>query len=164
MDETELDDFDDDQSIEHTYLTFSVADEDYALHVGHVIEIVRLQRIFAVPDVDDHICGVINLRGKIIPLLDVRRRFGLPEQPYTDRTVVVVVEVEGAPTGLVVDGVFDITEIPPASIEAAPLARGGPSLVRALGKRGDRVSFVLDVPTLVATTKTTQVPLAVASA
>lgn len=162
MNETDLDDFDDEESLEDTYLTFSVAEEDYALHVGHVIEIVRLQRIFAVPDVERYIRGVINLRGKIIPLLDVRLRFGLPEQPYTDRTVVVVVEVDGVPTGLVVDGVFDITEFPPESLEASPNVRGGPSLVRALGKRGDRVSFVIDVPTLVAGAPTTE--LASASA
>lgn len=151
-DELDLLDEEEEDNLDNTYLTFSIADESYALHVAHVIEIVRLQRIFAVPDVESHIRGVINLRGKVIPLLDVRARFGLPHAEYTDRTVVVVIQVGDAPTGLVVDGVFDVSEIPPRHVEPAPSAmRGsGPALVTGMGNRDDRVSFIIDVPTLVA--------------
>lgn len=151
LDDMDQGDFDDDDGNDDTYLTFSVAGEEYAVHVGHVTEIVRLQRSFAVPDVPDYIRGVINLRGKVIPLLDVRRRFGLSAADYTDRTVVVVLEVGEIATGLVVDGVSDVTEIAPGQIETrVQSANAGTSLLKGMGRRGDRVSFILDVPVLVA--------------
>ncbi len=150
---TDLDDqdFDDDDNIDNTFLTFAVGAEEYAIPVTHVTEIVRLQKIFAVPDVARHVRGVINLRGKVIPLLDVRARFGLAETVYTDRTVIVVIEVEGTPTGLVVDAVFDIAEIGPELMEATPnLARGAhAALVTGMSKRADRISFIISVPRLV---------------
>lgn len=152
-DDLDVLDYDEDDNIDNTYLTFSIAGEDYAIHVTHVIEIVRLQRIFAVPDVSSHIRGVINLRGKVIPLLDVRARFGIAEAAYNDRTVVVVIQIGDTPTGLIVDGVFDISEIPVAQVEPAPAGMmmiDGKSLVTGLGKREDRVSFIIDVPILVA--------------
>lgn len=147
--------FDDeeDDNIENTYLNFGIAGEDYAINVAYVTEIVRLQKIFSVPDVQNHIRGVINLRGKVIPLLDVRARFGLPDAPYDDRTVVVVIETNNSPTGLIVDGVYGICELPAEQVEPAPPAmrRAESSLVTGLGRRGDRVSFIIDVPTLVST-------------
>lgn len=150
FDSYDLDIEDDDDNIDNTYLTFAVAGEEFALHVAHVTEIVRLQKIFAVPDVASHIRGVINLRGKVIPLLDVRARFGIEQVPYDDRTVVVVIEVGDSPTGLVVDRVFDIVEIPPENLEPAPATHTARSqLVTSVSKHGDRVSFIIDVPTLV---------------
>jgi purine-binding chemotaxis protein CheW len=141
---------DDDGSLEHTYLTFHVENEEYAVPVVHVTEIVRLQKTFAVPDVPSYIRGVINLRGKVIPLLDVRDRFGLANAPYTDRTVIVVLEVGETSTGLVVDGVSEVVEIPADQIELRPPARKGrPQMVHGLGKRADKVSFILDVAALV---------------
>ena len=144
-------DFEDEDNIENTFLTFGVSGEEYAIHVAHVTEIVRLQRVFAVPDVARHVRGVINLRGKVIPLLDVRARFGLEETVYTDRTVIVVVETDASPTGLVVDGVYDIAEIAPDLIEPAPaLTRGRTTpLVTGMSKRGERISFIVDLGRLV---------------
>lgn len=144
----------DDESLEHTYLTFAVAEARYAVPVEHVAEIVRLQRIFAVPDVAEHIRGVINLRGKVIPLLDVRIRFGLPHGTYTDRTVIVVIRTADGPTGLVVDSVFDIVELPPGSIEPARLVArdAGTPLVTGIGRRDDGVILLVDVAALVAAT------------
>ena len=145
------DDDDDDDNIDNLYLTFEVGPEQFALHVAHVTEIVRLQKIFAVPDVPLHIRGVINLRGKVIPLLDVRARFGIDQVAYTDRTVVVVIEVDDTPTGLVVDRVFGIAELAPDEIEPAPATcqPSRTSLVTSVCKRGDNVTFIVDVPTLV---------------
>lgn len=139
-------------NLDHTFLTFQVGGEEYAVPVATVTEIVRLQKTYVVPDVPPYIRGVINLRGKVIPLLDVRSRFGLADAAYTDRTVVVVIEVGDSTTGLVVDAVSDVTDIPPAQIEGRVGVRAGgrPSMVRGLGKRADRVSFILDVPALLA--------------
>lgn len=149
---------DEDDNIDNTYLTFNVAEEEYAVHVRHVTEIVRLQKSFAVPDVPGYIRGVINLRGKVIPLLDVRTRFGLREAEYSDRTVVVVLEVGETATGLVVDGVSEVAEITPDNIATgvvAARAKQG-SLVSGMGKRADRVSFILDVPFLLSEERAAQ--------
>lgn len=146
------DDFadEDDGNLDNTYLTFHVGSEEYAVSVLFVTEIVRLQKTFAMPDVPAYIRGVINLRGKVIPLLDVRQRFGLTEAAYTDRTVVVVLEVDEVPTGLVVDGVSEVAEILPEQIEPARrgIARGQRSMVQGMGKRANGVSFILDVRSL----------------
>jgi len=145
-----LDEGDEDSSA-NTFVTFLVEGEEYAVEVRYVTEIVRLQRIFAVPDVPAYIRGVINLRGKVIPLVDVRARFGFREEAYSDRTVVLVIESADTRTGLIVDAVSDVVEIPPTSIEPAPARASRTSgLVRGVGKRAERVSFILDVPPLLA--------------
>ena len=149
-DDPDLLDDEDDDSIENTFLTFHVAGEEDAVPVANVTEIVRLQKTYAVPDVPSYIRGVINLRGKGIPLLDVRNRFGLADAAYTDRTVIVVLEHGDSATGLVVDAVSEVTEILPDQIEARTGLRtqARPSMVRGMGKRANRVSFILDVPAL----------------
>jgi purine-binding chemotaxis protein CheW len=149
MDEDDLADADE-TNIDNTYLTFQVGESEYAVEVSCVTEIVRLQKTFSVPDVPSCVRGVINLRGKVIPLIDVRARFGLPEAAYNDRTVVVVLEAENTSTGLVVDGVSEVTEIQPDQIEPRTSLKslGKQSVVKGLGKRAQRVSFILDVPTL----------------
>jgi purine-binding chemotaxis protein CheW len=141
------DDFDDDGNVDNTYLTFSVASEEYAVAVSCVTEIVRLQKAYAMPDVPSYVRGVINLRGKVIPLIDVRSRFGMPESDYTDRTVVVVLEVGDATTGLIVDGVSEVAEIAPGDVDAPPSigGRGASAMVMGIGKRASGVSFILDV-------------------
>ncbi len=141
----------DEENIENTYLSFHVADEEYAVHVSHVTEIVRIQKIFPVPDLPRHIRGVINLRGRVVPLLDVRARFGLREVDYSDRTVVIVLEYGDASTGLVVDAVHEVSEILPQDIEPVSVnaaLRSG-AIVTGMGKREGRVTFLVDVASLV---------------
>ena len=157
MDDLELND--DDGNIEHTYLTFHVGGEEYAVPVAVVTEIVRLQRTFTIPDVPEYIRGVINLRGKVIPLLDVRSRFGLSHAAYNDRTVVVVLEVGNTPTGLVVDGVSEVAEILPEQIDARVVrTRGQSAMVKGLGKRASGVCFILDVDALLDAEQKTNTP------
>jgi purine-binding chemotaxis protein CheW len=148
MSDDELDHDDADEShVEHTYLTFCVKCEEYAVPVAHVSEIVRLQKCYVIPDVPSYVRGVLNLRGKVIPLVDVRSRFGIEEGPYTDRTVVVVLELGDACTGLIVDSVSEVAEIAPADVEPPPrvAGRGEAAMVLGLGKRENGVSFILDV-------------------
>lgn len=141
---------DDDGNVENTYLTFQVDGEEYAVPVAYVTEIVRLQKTFMIPDVPSYIRGVINLRGKVITLLDVRNRFGLADAAYTDRTVVVVLEVADTATGLVVDAVSEVAEILPEQIELRARAGAGDrqGMVKGMGKRANGVSFILDVHSL----------------
>ncbi len=151
LDDDDDDDDDDDHNIDNTYLTFEVDRERFAIHVTYVTEIVRLQKIFTLPDVPSHIRGVINLRGKVIELLDVRARFGSESIPYGERTVVVVIEVGDTPIGLVVDRVFDIAEFLPSQIEPASQShrKARARLVTGIGKRAEQLIFILDVPTLI---------------
>ncbi len=138
--------------IENMYLTFDVRDEEYAVNIGYVTEIVGLQRISEVPDVPKFIKGVINLRGQVIPVMDMRLRFGLPWREYGDRTTVIVLELDDVPTGLVVDQVTDVLSMAPESIAPPPRWHGadepGDTVIKGLGKREDAVSIVLDVPRL----------------
>lgn len=138
-------------SIETMYLTFPVGSELYGVSIGVVTEIVGLQRIMSVPDVPHYIKGVINLRGKVIPLMDVRLRFGMAEKEYDDRTVVIVLQVSDAPVGLIVDGVNEVLDIPDDQIDRANNFSGGDggSLVKGLGRLDDRVAILLDVNLLV---------------
>ena len=135
------------ESIETMYLTFPVGDELYGVSIGLVTEIVGLQKIMQVPDVPPYIKGVINLRGKVIPLMDVRLRFGMAEKDYDDRTVVIVLQVNDAPVGLVVDGVNEVLDIPDSQIDRANGFSGSDNrnLVMGLGRLEDRVAILLDV-------------------
>jgi len=136
--------------IETMYLTFAVGEEGYGVPIGIVTEIVGMQRIMSVPDVPRYIKGVINLRGKVIPLLDVRLRFGMPERAYDDRTVVIVLQVDDAPVGLIVDRVSDVVDIQPDQIDNAGFGSSdGRSVVSGLGRSDDRVTILLNVPVLV---------------
>ena len=85
--------FNEENNIDDMYLTFAVAGEEYAVGIGFVTEIVGMQKVMEVPDVPHFIRGVINLRGKVIPVMDVRRRFGMPETTYTERTVIIVLDI-----------------------------------------------------------------------
>jgi purine-binding chemotaxis protein CheW len=138
-------------SIDTMYLTFPVGSELYGVSIGVVTEIVGLQRIMSVPDVPHYIKGVINLRGKVIPLMDVRLRFGMPEKAYDDRTVVIVLQVSDAPVGLIVDGVNEVLDIPASQIDRTHSFSGaeGRSLVMGLGRLEERVAILLDVNLLV---------------
>lgn len=144
----ELDLYDDeDSNLADTYLSFSLAQENYAIGVEHVLEIVRLPRIINVPDVPDYVRGVINLRGKVIPVMDIRRRFGLPVVEFTDRTVIIVLEWEGSCLGVIVDKVHDVLEIPASQIELTPRQNNmGRSLAtKGMGKAQDKVLILLDL-------------------
>ncbi|MBI5030396.1 MAG: purine-binding chemotaxis protein CheW [Chloroflexi bacterium] len=139
-----------DDTIENMYLTFMVEKETYAVNIACVTEIVGIQRISEIPDVPDYIKGAMNLRGKVIPVMDQRLRFHLPARNYDDRTTIIVLDLEGVPTGLVVDQVTDVLTIPPAKIDPPPhwLHDGKRGVIKGLGKLDDNVSIILDVPHL----------------
>jgi purine-binding chemotaxis protein CheW len=129
------------------FLTFHVAEEDYGIAIRHVTEIIGIQKITVVPDMPSFIKGVINLRGKVIPVMDVRARFGLASREYDERTCIVVVNIDDRATGLVVDRVNEVADIPEEQVEAAPTGTYGGSgnFILGLGKIGDSVKILLDV-------------------
>ncbi len=106
------------------YLVFPLGREEYGIRVLKVREIMGLQDVTAVPQTPAYVKGVINLRGKVIPVVDLRMKFGLPAIEYGQRTCIIVVQVEGAAgpmlTGIVVDGVSEVLNIAAADVEDTP--------------------------------------------
>ena len=104
VDEDLLEDDDENEDTqEGKYLTFQLNEEEYGIEIGYVTEIIGLQNINVVPDMPHYIRGVINLRGKVIPVMDVRLRFGAPERQYDERTCIIVINVKEQSIGLIVD-------------------------------------------------------------
>ena len=132
------------------YLTFRLADNQYAIDILTVREIIGVPDITRVPQMPAFVKGVINLRGKVIPVVDLRQRFGLGETPRTDETCIIVIDT-GQDTGLMVDAVSEVIDIaddqidPPPSMGAAVDA----SFIRGMGKVDDGVKIVLDVEKVV---------------
>ncbi len=106
------------------YLTFQLANEEFGIRVLKVREIMGVQEITAVPQVPPHIKGVINLRGKVIPVVDLRLKFGVPAAEYTQRTCIIVTQVQGEAStvmmGIVVDGVSEVLTLSGQEIEDTP--------------------------------------------
>jgi purine-binding chemotaxis protein CheW len=106
------------------YLTFHLAQEEFGIRVLKVREIMGLQEITAVPQTPCHIKGVINLRGKVVPVIDLRLKFGLPAAEYTQRTCIIVTQVQGESStvlmGIVVDGVSEVLNLTAPEIEDTP--------------------------------------------
>lgn len=130
------------------FLTFHLNGEDYGFAINHVIEIIGIQKITQVPDMPEFIKGVINLRGRVIPVMDVRLRFNMEEKSHDERTCVIVVQVEESITGLIVDRVNEVQEIPAGMIEPPPKTGIGNDYLRGIGKVGDEVKILLDVEAL----------------
>ncbi|TAE28254.1 MAG: purine-binding chemotaxis protein CheW [Candidatus Kapaibacterium sp.] len=129
------------------YLTFRIQAEEYGIEILHVTEIIGVQKITEVPDTPDYLKGVINLRGKIIPVMDVRNRFGMEEIPYGDRTCTIVVDVGGTSIGLIVDEVLEVANIPAENVSTPPRTNKGSSgrYIQGMGKIGDSVKILLNI-------------------
>jgi purine-binding chemotaxis protein CheW len=133
-------------TLKDRYLTFRLADEDYGLEIRYVTEIMGIQKITAVPDLPPAIKGVVNLRGKVIPVMDVRSRFNLPEREYDERTCIIVVKIAEKSVGLVVDKVNEVADISENQIEPTPCVdQNKGTYIQGLGKIGEEVKILLDV-------------------
>jgi purine-binding chemotaxis protein CheW len=144
--------FHDEDSIEDMYLTFGVSGEEYGIGISYVTEVVGIQRIMEVPDVPVFIKGVINLRGKVIPVMDVRLRFGMEAVDYNERTVIIVLDINNVLVGLVVDYVSEVLEVPATDIDKPSELAGnteGHSVVLGYGKHADQVVILLDIERLI---------------
>ena len=134
------------------YLSFLLAGEEFAIQVLKVREIMGMQEITAVPQTPQHLRGVINLRGKVIPVVDLRRKFRLPEVDHTQHTCIIVVQVEAGEvvlhTGILVDAVCEVRNLAADEIEDTPdFGEGGGSSGYLLGmaKVKGRVKILLDI-------------------
>jgi purine-binding chemotaxis protein CheW len=122
-----------------------LADEHYGLDIAKVYEIIRNQPITPVPRAPEFVKGVINLRGRIIPVVDLRHRFGMPEAVPTKETRIVVAESSGTRVGLVVDSVSEVLLLALDSVERTPEVAAGADAeyMRGIAKLGDRLVLLL---------------------
>ncbi len=130
------------------YVTFKSGSEHFALKIEYVSEIIVYQDITPIPESEDFIKGLINLRGKIIPVIDVRLRFNQEPFEYNDRTCIIVINYKSTVVGLIVEKIAEVVEIQESNILASPsLGKGDKTqnkYVYAIGKVGDAVKLLLD--------------------
>ena len=134
------------------YMAFKLGREEYALEILKVREIIGLMEITRAPKTSEVIRGVINLRGKVIPVLDLRLKFGMEKAEATDQTVIIVVQYtlngEDLTMGLLVDEVVEVLDIKPGNIEPTPTfgaSRVDTNFILGIGKADKRVIFLLDI-------------------
>ena len=129
---------------------FRIGNETYGVRIGSVREIVRVPEITSVPSAPDLIEGVINLRGKIIPVMDLRKRFGQTEIVSDKKNRILVVELENKLIGLIVNAASEVLKIPPSEIDSpgSVFAEGESSYVTGVGKLKGRLIILLDIAKL----------------
>ncbi|AGF59227.1 MULTISPECIES: chemotaxis protein CheW [Clostridium] len=132
------------------YLIFVLDNESYGISINNIIEIIGIQPITLVPELPDYIKGIINLRGKIIPVMDVRLRFKKEFREYNDRTCIIVIDIEGLGIGLIVDRVSEVLVIQEQDIVPPPnLNKITNRFIRGIGKTGKEVKLILDCDKLI---------------
>ena len=129
------------------YLTFVLADENYGIEILKVREIMGLMDITSVPRTPDYVKGVINLRGKVIPVIDLRLKFGMSELEATEETCIIVVNVGTVEIGTIVDNVSEVLDIPAGEIEDPPSfgADVDTRFILGMGKSDGQVTILLDI-------------------
>lgn len=127
------------------FLTFVIGSESYGIEIKYVTEIIGIQSITELPELPEYIRGIINLRGKIIPVMDVRLRFRKPFREYDDRTCVVVIDIDEISIGLIVDSVSEVLSISDGEIVPPPeVNKTGNRYIKGIGKVGNEVKLLLD--------------------
>lgn len=138
------------------FLTFALGEEQYGIEIKYVIEIIGIQVITQVPELPPYVKGIINLRGRIIPVMDVRLRFKKEAREYTDRTCVIVIDIRDISIGLIVDTVLEVLDIPEESIVAPPDVHKGfhNKYIKGIGKVGNEVKLLLNCDRLISDEET----------
>jgi len=128
-------------------VSFNIGEEEFGVDILKVQEINRMLEVTRVPNAPEYVDGVINLRGKVIPIIDLRRRFGMDRKEHDKNTRIVVVELCGKVVGFVVDAVSEVLRIPKSVTEPPPPIVAGinASYITAVGKLEDRLLILLDL-------------------
>jgi len=137
---------DDEDTQKGKFLTFNLGDECYGISIEHVTEIMGIMPITIVPELPDFLKGIINLRGRIIPVMDVRLRFSKEFREYNERTCIVVIEINENNVGLIVDSVAEVTNISDDNIVPPPVINLNASnqYINGIGKANDEVKLLLN--------------------
>ncbi|WP_319507783.1 chemotaxis protein CheW [uncultured Methanolobus sp.] len=136
----------------HQLVIFNLGLEEFGVNIMQVQEIIRMPEITRIPRSPDYVKGVINLRGKIIVVMDLDKRFGMPQKERTDESRVVVVDIEGTVIGLVVDSVSEVIRLQGSSIEQTPeiiSQKINAEFLKGVGKLEDRLLILLDLQNII---------------
>jgi purine-binding chemotaxis protein CheW len=138
---------------EKQYVTFRIADENYGVGVLKVQEIIGMTEIVYVPNSPDFMKGVINLRGSVVPVVDMRKRFHMEERTYDMFTVIIIVEVKEILVGMIVDTVSDVVGIPQSEIQDTPhfTAKIDSEFIAGIGQVNDKLVIILDIDKILST-------------
>jgi purine-binding chemotaxis protein CheW len=134
------------------FLMFKLGEEEYGIDITRITAIEELPQITAIPDMPNFVKGVINLRGKVIPAVDLRLRFGIEEKEYDDRTCIVIVSINESTIGLIVDIVSEVHEIGKDDIGPPPSfnnSSGSEQYIAGLAKKEEEVKIILDVEKII---------------
>lgn len=132
-------------TLKNKYLTFNIAGGIYGIEIRYVKEIISVQPITIIPEMDGYIKGVVNLRGKIVPIMDVRIRFGKPEKQPDEQTCFIVVDMKNISIGLLVDRVRDVVYIPEEEISAPPQVSDRKSdYIAGVTRGGGEIKLLID--------------------
>lgn len=141
------------------YLTFQLMSEQYGVPIETVREINRVGEITPVPRTPEFVKGVMNLRGKIIPVVNLRVRFGMPSENYTRDTCIIVIDTNVGQVGMIVDAVKEVADLEQNQIEPAPVLGNEKtmSFIRGMGKLEDKVIILVDVVSALSHEQLTQI-------
>jgi purine-binding chemotaxis protein CheW len=128
------------------FLTFQLGTEVFGIEIKFVTEIIGIQAITYVPEVPGYVKGIINLRGKIIPVIEIRSKFKKPSIPYDDRTCIIVIDLNEISIGLIVDSVSEVLNIGDENIVPPPKYKSGVQnkYIKGIGKVGKEIKLLLD--------------------
>lgn len=127
------------------FLTFSLGNEYYGLEISYVTEIIGIQPITEIPELPDYVKGIVNLRGKIVPVMDVRLRFKKAFREYNDRTCIIVIDIKDISIGLIVDSVSEVLTIPDSNIVPPPDMKAAQNkYIKGIGKVESEIKLLLD--------------------
>ncbi|MDP9017542.1 MAG: chemotaxis protein CheW [Candidatus Eremiobacteraeota bacterium] len=134
-------------------VSFHLGNEEYGVDISQVQEIIRMVDITHVPRAPHFMEGVINLRGQLIPIIDLRTRFGMSRAEHTKNTRIVVTEIAGKRVGIIVDSVSEVLNLPVENVEEAPemIAGVGTEYISGVGKMGDRLIILLELQKVIST-------------
>ena len=135
---------------ERQVVAFRLGEETYAIDISYIHEIIRMREITFVPRAPHYMRGVINLRGRIVPVMELSARLGLPSREATAQSRIIVVEVNGESIGMIVDAVSEVLRLPEEQIEPpTQMASDSADYISGLGKVNDRLVLLLDVEKVV---------------
>ena len=131
-------------------MTFHIGDQIYGIEITYVVEIIEMQHITKIPHVPSYIKGIINVRSKVVPIVDIRARFGKPEIPYTSRTCIIILAMGEISVGIIVDSVADVEDIHSSDISATPENKSVNTneFIQYMIRSGNDVKLILDVAKL----------------
>jgi len=144
LDEVQLEDVSD--SMKGRYLTFALGEEVFGIGISFVKEIIGLQPINPIPEAPEHVKGLINLRGKVFPVIDMRLKFKMQPEAYTDRTCIIVIDTGEHTVGLIVDRVAEVLSLKDGDIAPPPASWTGTGrrYLGGIGRQGENIILLLD--------------------